>query len=51
VINSAPSDMLLMDWVSKQIVGRLLDRTGGNLKETARSLGVELADVKRILSS
>ena len=51
VINAAPANTPLMTWVSSQIVGRMLDRSGGDLKETARALGVELADVKRILSS
>ena len=51
VINAAPANTPLMTWVSSQIVGRVLDRSGGDLKETARALGVELADVKRILSS
>ena len=50
VINAAPANTPLMSWVSSQIVGRMLDRSGGDLKETARALGVELADVKRILS-
>lgn len=51
IINSAPSDAPLMNWVSKQVVGRLLDRSGGDLKEAAAALGVQLADVKRILAS
>jgi hypothetical protein len=51
VINAAPANTPLMSWVSSQIVGRMLDRSGGDLKDTARALGVELADVKRILSS
>lgn len=51
VINAAPSNTPLMDWVSKQVVGRLLDRSGGDLKEAAAMLGVQLADVKRILAS
>lgn len=51
VINAAPSNTPLMDWVSKQVVGRLLDRSGGDLKEAAATLGVQLADVKRILAS
>jgi len=51
VINSAPSDAPLMSWISRQVAGRLLDRSGGDLKETAVALGVGLADVKRILSS
>ncbi|MEP2774358.1 MAG: sigma-54 dependent transcriptional regulator [Luteolibacter sp.] len=51
VINSAPSDTPLLEWLSKQVVGRVLDRSGGDLKEAAAALGVQLADVKRILAS
>ena len=51
VINSAPADSQLMDWVSKQLVGRLLDRSGGDIANVASELGVEPADVKRILAS
>lgn len=50
VIDSAPASTPLLVWMSKQIVGRLLDRTDGDLKQTANALGVELAEVKRILS-
>jgi DNA-binding NtrC family response regulator len=51
IINSAPADAPLMNWLARQVVGRLLDRSGGDLKQAAVSLGVELAEVKRILSS
>ncbi len=51
VINSAPVEMPLMSWLSKQVVGHLLDRSGGDLKEVAVALGVELAEVKKILAS
>jgi DNA-binding NtrC family response regulator len=51
VINSAPSDTPLMDWLSRQVIGRLLDRSGGDIKEAAAALGVQVADVKRILAS
>ena len=51
VINSAPVESQLMDWVSKQVAGRLLDRSGGDLREVASVLGVEPADVKRLLGS
>jgi DNA-binding NtrC family response regulator len=50
LINSAPSDTPMLEWFSKQLVGRLLDRTGGDLKDAAAVLGVELAEIKRILS-
>ena len=40
-----------MSWLSKQVVGHLLDRSGGDLKEAAAALGVELAEVKKILAS
>lgn len=51
VINSAPSNTPMMEWLSRQVVGRLLDRSGGDLKQAAATLGVKLADVKRILAS
>ncbi len=51
VINSAPADVPLMAWLSRQIAGRLLDRSGGDLKEAAIALGVESAELKKILSS
>ncbi|MFK7850695.1 MAG: sigma-54-dependent transcriptional regulator [Akkermansiaceae bacterium] len=50
IINSAPSDTPIMEWLAKQVVGRVLDRSGGDLKETAVVLGVNQAEVKRILS-
>lgn len=51
VINSAPNGTRLMEWLSKQLVGRLLDRSGGDLKEAASALGVTTAEVKRILAA
>jgi len=51
VINSAPADVPLISWLSRQVAGRLLDRSGGDLKETAIALGVETAELKKILSS
>lgn len=50
LINSAPADMPLMEWLSKELAGRLLDRSGGDLKEAASVLGVTTADVKKMLS-
>jgi DNA-binding NtrC family response regulator len=51
VINSAPADTPFMDWLSRQVAGRLLDRSGGDFKEAAQALGVTIAEVKRILAS
>ena len=50
IINAAPADTPLMDWMSRQVVGRLLDRSGGDLKEAALALGVNVSEVKRALS-
>jgi DNA-binding NtrC family response regulator len=50
IINSAPSETPMLEWFSKQLVGRLLDRSGGDLKDAAAVLGLELSDIKRILS-
>lgn len=51
IINSAPADTPLMAWLSGQLAGRLLDRAGGDVKEAAITLGVEPAELKKILSS
>ncbi len=51
IINAAPAEIPLMNWISRQIAGRLLDRAGGELKEAANALGVEIAELKKILSS
>ena len=51
VINSAPGDVPLMAWLSRQVAGRLLDRSSGDIKEAAIALGVEPAELKKILSS
>ncbi|MBC7981142.1 MAG: sigma-54-dependent Fis family transcriptional regulator [Armatimonadetes bacterium] len=50
IINSAPSDTPMMAWLSRQVAGRLLDRSGGDLKATSIALGVDLAALKRMLS-
>ncbi|MFD2255988.1 sigma-54-dependent transcriptional regulator [Luteolibacter algae] len=51
IINSAPSDAPLVEWITKQVAGRLLDRSGGDFKEASILLGVEQMELKRILSS
>ncbi len=51
IINSAPSEMPLLDWLAKQVAGRLLDRSSGDLKEAAINLGVELSELKSILGN
>jgi DNA-binding NtrC family response regulator len=51
VINSAPADAPLMAWLSRQVAGRLLDRSGGDFKEAANALGVETSELKNILSN
>jgi len=50
IIDASPSDAPLMEWLSRQLVGRLLDRSGGDLKGAALALGVNVAEVKKILS-
>ncbi|WP_411827376.1 sigma-54-dependent transcriptional regulator [Luteolibacter sp. AS25] len=49
VINAAPADAPLLSWLSRQVAGRLLERAGGDMKEAAGALGVEIADLKTIL--
>lgn len=51
IINSAPGDASLIAWLSRQVAGRLLDRSGGDVKEAAIALGMEPAELKKMLSS
>ncbi|MEY3393831.1 MAG: hypothetical protein RL346_67 [Verrucomicrobiota bacterium] len=50
LINSAPTEPPMMEWLSKELAGRLLDRSGGDLKQAASALGVTTADMKRMLA-
>ncbi|MGJ8633545.1 MAG: sigma-54-dependent transcriptional regulator [Luteolibacter sp.] len=50
VLNAVPAGKPVLDWLPEQIAGRILDRTGGNLKEAANVLGVPLAELKQILA-
>jgi DNA-binding NtrC family response regulator len=51
VINAAPTDEPLIEWITGQVAVRLLDRSGGDVKEVALALGVGSAELKRMLAS
>ncbi len=50
MINSAPTGVHLIDWLSKEVAGHVLDRSNGDLKTASTTLGVEVPELKKLLS-
>jgi len=50
-INSAPSGVDVITWLSSAIAGRAIERANGDLKAAAIALGIPTADVKKFLSA
>jgi DNA-binding NtrC family response regulator len=50
LINSAPTGVDMIEWLNREIAGRVLDRSHGDLKTAATALGVEVADLKSLLA-
>jgi DNA-binding NtrC family response regulator len=51
LINAAPTDTELLDWVSREISKRILERADGDLKEAAHTLQLPIADLRKLLAS
>jgi DNA-binding NtrC family response regulator len=50
LINAAPSGEDLLEWLSGEIAGRILERADGDLKEASNTLNLPLADLRKLLS-
>jgi DNA-binding NtrC family response regulator len=50
LINAAPSGEDLLEWLSAEIAGRVLERADGDLKEASNTLNLPLADLRKLLS-
>jgi DNA-binding NtrC family response regulator len=50
IINIAPAGQHLVEWAVREIAGRALDRSNGDLKEAATLLNLPFAELKEILS-
>ncbi len=50
LINVAPAGVSLLEWVSREIAGRALDRSAGDMKEAATVLNLTPAELKKLLA-
>ena len=50
LINSAPTGVNVIEWLSSELVGRAIERAAGDLKDASIALGIPLATLKQLLS-
>jgi DNA-binding NtrC family response regulator len=50
LLNSAPAGIKVIDWLSREVAGRVLDRANGNMKEASVTLGVSAAELRKLLA-
>jgi DNA-binding NtrC family response regulator len=51
LINAAPTDTDLLDWISREISKRILERADGDLKEASNTLNLPIPELRKLLSS
>ncbi|MEX1114099.1 MAG: sigma-54 dependent transcriptional regulator [Akkermansiaceae bacterium] len=51
LINAAPTDTDLLDWISREISKRILERADGDLKEASNTLHRPIPELRKLLSS
>ncbi len=51
MINAVPTGVHVIEWLTREVAGRVLDRSRGDLKAASAALGVEAAELKKLLSS
>ncbi len=50
LINVAPVREPMLEWITREVAGRVLDRADGDFKEAAVTLNVSSADLKKLLA-
>jgi DNA-binding NtrC family response regulator len=50
LINAAPTGVRLLDWLSGEVSGRILERAGGDLKEASNAMNLPITDLRKLLS-
>ncbi len=50
LINVAPVREPMLDWITREVAGRVLDRADGDFKEAAVTLSVSSTDLKKLLA-
>ena len=49
VLNHAPADVDLIDWLTREIAGRLVERADGDLKSASTALNLTPAELRKLL--
>ncbi len=50
LINAAPTGGDVVEWIAREVVGRSIERAGGDLKEASIALGIPSADLRKLLA-
>ena len=50
LLNSAPAGTKLIEWLTREAAGRVLDRAKGDMKEASITLGTTPAELRKLLS-
>jgi len=50
VINAAPTDVALIDWLCRKVAQRILERSDGDLKDASTTLKISLAELRNLLA-
>jgi DNA-binding NtrC family response regulator len=50
LINAAPMDARLLDWIQGEIAKRILEQTDGDLKHTAKTLDLPISELRKLLA-
>jgi DNA-binding NtrC family response regulator len=50
LINAAPTGVDVISWLTKEVVGRSIERAGGEMKEASIALGIPSAELKKLLA-
>ncbi|TAG08602.1 MAG: sigma-54-dependent Fis family transcriptional regulator [Verrucomicrobia bacterium] len=50
LVEKAPADLNIMDWVKMELAKRMLIQDGCDLKETSKTLKIPMADLRKILA-
>jgi DNA-binding NtrC family response regulator len=51
LINAAPTDTDLLDWISREITKRILERADGDLKQASNAMHLPLTELRKLLAS
>jgi DNA-binding NtrC family response regulator len=50
LINAAPTDVNLLDWLGGEVAKRILERSDGDLKEASIAMNLPLAELRKLLA-